>query len=96
MIQETVGLVLKGSTSRTRRLAETPGRPRLAVSCEQLEALQDCRFRWSDIGRMLCVSSSTLRCRRHKLGMPVEGRKFSQLTDTQLDDLIRQVLQLRA
>ena len=73
---------------------ETPGRPRLAVSCEQLEALSDCRFRWSDIGRMLCASSSTLRRRRHKLGMPVEGREFSQLTDTQLDDLIRQVLQV--
>ena len=73
---------------------ETPGRPRLAVSREQLEALQECGFRWSDIGRMLCLSSSTLRRRRHELGMPVEGREFSQLSDTQLDDLIRQVLQV--
>ncbi|XP_044167224.1 uncharacterized protein LOC122951270 isoform X2 [Acropora millepora] len=73
---------------------ETPGRPRLAVSREQLEALQECGFRWSDIGRMLCLSSSTLRRRRHELGMPVEGREFSQLSDTELDDLIRQVLQV--
>ena len=62
---------------------------RLAVSREQLEALQDCGFRWSDIGRMLCVSSSTLCHRRHQLGMPVEGREFSPKTDT-----IRQALQV--
>lgn len=81
-------------SEREHLLNETPSRPKLAVSREQLEALQDCRFHWSDIGRMLCVSSSMLRRRRHELGMPVEGREFSQLTDTQLDDLIRKVLQV--
>ena len=49
---------------------------------------------WSDVARILCVSARTLRCRRHELGMLVEGRQFSELTDTQLDDLIRQALQV--
>ena len=67
-----------------------PGRPRLAITQGQLEALQrDSGFRWSDVARILCVSARTLRRRRHELGMLVEGRQFSELTDTQLDDLIR-------
>ena len=45
-------------------------------------------------GLILCVSARTLRRRRHELGMLVEGRQFSELTDTQLDDLIRQALQV--
>ena len=72
-----------------------PGRPRLAITQGQLEALQrDIGFRWSDVARILCVSARTLRRRRHELGMLVEGRQFSELTDTQLDDLIRQALQV--
>ena len=65
-----------------------PGRPRLAITQGQLEALQrDSGFRWSDVARILCVSARTLRRRRHELGMLVESRQFSELTDTQLDDL---------
>ena len=72
-----------------------PGRPRLAITQGQLEALQrGSGFRWSDVARILCVSARTLRRRRHELGMLVEGRQFSELTDTQLDDLTRQALQV--
>ena len=72
-----------------------PGRPKLAITQGQLEALQrDSGFRWSDVARILCVSARTLRRRRHELGMLVEGRQFSELTDTQLDDLTRQALQV--
>ena len=53
---------------------QTLGRPRLAISREQLEALQrDSGFRWSDVARIFCVSARTLRRRRHELGMRVEG-----------------------
>ena len=39
-----------------------PGRPRLAITQGQLEALQrDSGFRWSDVARILCVSARTLR-----------------------------------
>ncbi|KAK2555560.1 hypothetical protein P5673_022907 [Acropora cervicornis] len=50
-----------------------PGRPRLAITQGQLEALQrDSGFRWSDVARILCVSARSLRRRRHELGMLVE------------------------
>lgn len=72
-----------------------PGRPRLAITQEQLEALQrDSGFRWSDVARILCVSARSLRRRRHELGMLVEGRQSSELRDTQLDYLKRQALQV--
>ena len=72
-----------------------PGRPRLAITQGQLEALQrDSGFSWSDVARIFCVSARTLRRRRHELGMLVEGRQFSELTDTELDDLTRQALQI--
>ena len=61
----------------------------------QLEALQrDSGFSWSDVARIFCVSARTLRRRRHELGILVEGRQFSELTDTELDDLTRQALQV--
>ena len=57
-----------------------PGRPRLAITQGQLEALQrDSGFRWSDVARILCVSARSLRRRRHELGMLVEGRQSSEL-----------------
>ena len=74
---------------------DTPGRPRLAISREQLESLQGhCRFRWNDIAWMLGVSDRTLRRRRHEFGMRVEGRAFSNISDSELDDFIRQVLEV--
>ena len=42
---------------------------------------------------MLQVSSRTLRRRRHELGMRVEGREFSDISDIQLDNVVREVLQ---
>ena len=74
--------------------AEGPGRPRLQITQEQLEALHNVAgFRWNDIARILQVSDRTLRRRSHEMGMPVEGREFSQLTDGQLDNVVRQALQ---
>ena len=48
--------------------------------------------RWNDIARILCVSDRTLRRRRrHELGMRVVGREFSNISDTELDNVVRQV-----
>ena len=72
---------------------DLPGRPRFAVSREQLEALhRDCGFRWSDIARTLGLSDRTLRRRRHEFGMRVEGREFSAISDIELDAFIRNIL----
>ncbi len=50
------------------------------------------RFRWNDVARILNVSSRTLRRRRHELGMQVQGREYSELTDGQLDNIVGEVL----
>ena len=53
----------------------------------------DARFRWNNIARILQVSSRTLHQRRHEIGMPVNGRQFSALTDDHLDNIVWGVLQ---
>ena len=72
--------------------SESPGRPRLAISREQLDALhRDCGFCWNDIAWILRVSNRTFRRRRHEFGMHVVGREFSNISDTEIDNLVRQV-----
>ena len=75
------------------RLQNAPGRPRIQITQAQLEALHNgAGFRWNDISRILQVSSRTLRRLRHELGMRVDGREFTDLTNVQLDGIIREVL----
>ena len=70
-----------------------PGRPRLQVTREQLQTLsEDAGFSWSEISRTLGISERTLRKRHHELGMKVEGKEFSSLSDSELDNVIRQTL----
>ena len=72
---------------------EGPGRPRLAITETQLEALHHTAgFRWNDVARIFNVSSRTLRRRRHELGMRVEGREYSEVTDDQVDNIVGEVL----
>jgi len=63
-----------------------------AVNSSKLCIARDCRFRWSDIARILGVSERTLRRRRHQFGMQVEGREFSDISDVELDYFIRQIV----
>jgi hypothetical protein len=80
--------------SRLENTSEGRGRPRVEIAQSQLEALHNAGgFRWNDVARMLQVSSRTLRRRRHELGMRVEGREFSDISDIQLDNVVREVLQ---
>ena len=80
--------------SRLENTNEGRGRPRVEIAQSQLEALHNAGgFRWNDVARLLQVSSRTLRRRRHELGMSVEGREFSDISDIQLDNVVREVLQ---
>ena len=72
-----------------------PGWPRVHVTREQLQSLnEDAGFTWSEISRTLGISERTLRRRRHELGMRVERKEFSSLSDSKLDDIIRQILRV--
>ena len=68
-----------------------------AIRHQQLDALhRDCGFCWNDIACILRVSDSTLRRRRDEFGMRVVGRKFSNIPDTELDNLVHQVREVTA
>ena len=69
------------------------GRPKHHASPDQLQALnEDAGFSWSEIAITLGISERTLRRRSYELGMSVEGRVFSNLSDNELDDYVRQIL----
>ena len=53
--------------------------------------MQDYRS-WSEISRTLGISERTLRRRRHEFGMKVEGKEFSNISDDEIDNLVRQVI----
>ena len=61
-----------------------PGRPRVRVTREQVQSLnEDAGFTWSEISRTLGISERTLRRRRHEFGMRLEGKEFSSLSDSE-------------
>lgn len=72
------------------------GRPRLQILQEQLQTLHnDAGFRWADIGRILGISERTLRRRRHEFGLPVGvGEDFSDVSNDDLDEYVREILEV--
>ena len=70
------------------------GRPSFTISVEQIQSLREgVFFRWTDIARILGVSTRTLSRRRQELGLSVgHGSNFSEISDAALDNLVRQIL----
>ena len=55
----------------------------------------DAGFRWADIGRILGISGRTLRRRRHESGLPVGvGENFSDVSNDDLDEYVREILEV--
>ena len=72
------------------------GRPSFEISEEQIQALREgAWFTWTDVTRILGLSTRTLSRRRQELGMPVgHASNFSQISDDGLDDQVRDILTL--
>ena len=72
------------------------GRPSFEISGEQIQALTEgAWFTWTDVARILGLSTRTLSRRRQELGMPVgHASNLSQISDDGLDDLVRDILTL--
>ena len=70
------------------------GRLSFTISVKQIQALREgVFFRWTDTARILGVSTRTLSRRWQGLGLSVgHGSDFSQISDTALDNLVRQIL----
>ena len=72
------------------------GKPRLQILQQQLQTLHnDAGFRWADIGRILGISERTLRRRRHEFGSPFGvGENFSDVSNDDLDEYVREILEV--
>ena len=72
------------STSRTG----APGRPRLVVSKDQIESLQEIGFTWAKIATMLGISRSSLLRRKEEFQIT----RYNELTDEELDRVVEAIL----
>lgn len=68
------------------------GRPRYVVNERDANELRRIGFPWTDVSRMIGVSTRTLRRRRHESGT-FTNSAYSDITDRDLDDIVREVLQ---
>ena len=87
--EDTVGIGVPQQVYRTG----ARGRPPYHIPQSQLEALIELRFSYETIARLLHVSTRTLYRRRMLYGLP-SGRCYTDVEDTQLDDIIRDILQV--
>lgn len=70
-----------------------PGRPAFIISRIQLETLIDLGYSYSTISRMFGVSQRTLLRRRIEYDLPT-GRRFTDISDNNLDIAVRGILQV--
>ena len=90
--EDSVAGLNAGISSRTQ--SGLVGRPDFEISVPQIQVLRDgvC-FRWTDIARILCVSSRTLHRRHQELGMSVgHDSNFRQNSDASLNDVVKEIL----
>ena len=81
------------SRYRCNRLRDgTVGRPRYDIPERMLCALRSIGFRWVSIAKLLSVSERTLRRRRIGLGWAVGESEFSDISDNDLDEVVRQIV----
>ena len=70
-----------------------PGRLRLDISEDLLEVLRNgAGFRWAAIARNLHVSERTLRRRRNEFGVTSLTESFTDIDNTSLDEIVREIL----
>lgn len=65
------------------------GRPKISIEEEQVAGLRSLGMNWKKIATLLGVSEDTLRRRRREFQ---ENLDFAELDDTQLDELVKQIL----
>ena len=71
-----------------------PGRPRIPISQEQIETLEDLGFSYAQMANILCETEQTLRNRRREFGMNFGRNRYSDISDNDLDSVVVSVLQV--
>lgn len=70
------------------------GRPKLYIPREQLEGLRALGFSWAAIARLLGISEKTVKRRREDYDMSNHDVCFSDITNDELDSLVKHVLEV--
>ena len=68
------------------------GRPKFYIPREQLEYFIKYGFKATDISKMLCVCDKTVYRRLEEYGISMR-MNYTQITEPELDDVIRNILQ---
>lgn len=68
-----------------------PGRPRLSLNMDDISNFRALGFSWSDISSLYGVSSRTLSRRRQESCVCVQS--YDSITDVELDNIVREVLE---
>lgn len=71
-----------------------PGRPRVVITRQQIEALREIHFSWSSIAILLGVSERTLERRREEFEMPKGRACYADISDEELDRIVSEILEL--
>ena len=71
-----------------------PGRPSVVISEQQITTLLDLGFNYTSMAAMFGVSERTLFRRRTELGLQT-GRHYSDISDDNLDTVVRSLVQVR-
>jgi hypothetical protein len=88
-----LGALEESFQAPVERSGVNQGRPRFAVNGTDANDLRRLGFLWVDIARMLGVSPRTLRRRRHE-SCTFDEFGYSDITDAELDNTVRGVLQI--
>ena len=70
------------------------GRPPFIILLDQLEALIELGLNMRCIASILGVSERTVRRRREMYGLPIGRDRYSSISNTQLDQLISDIMQV--
>ena len=71
-----------------------PGRPSVVISEQQITTLLDLGFNYTSMAAMFGLSERTLFRRRTELGLQT-GRHYSDISDDDLDTVVRSLVQVR-
>ena len=85
-------LAIEDHCEMIERTICSPGRPKFNISSEQLGNLIEIGFTSVDMAIMIGVSRSTIARRLREFGMSM-GTKFCVISDEDLDDIIRSIMQ---
>ena len=103
-IYSNLSLELEGSINQANGFAPilcpvyrsgNRGRPSVIISEAQISGLIEMGFSYATMARMFGISVRTLLRRRNEFGLQI-GRNYSKnISDSELDDLIRSLVQVK-